>query len=367
MKFLIQGHQDMQVNSGNEVANEGLDVYSLIFTIWRQKIVILCFAALGVAMAAAYAFVAQPIYEARSFITPPTQNDIQSLNKGRATLNLAPLTVKDVYSVFLKNLQAESLRREFFDRTYLPAQGQSDDPKGKFYEKLNKDLTIAPVGKDVNERFKIVLQDPDARRAQQWVDQYIARAQELSLQEINKNLAGEFDVAVQDFNQKISVLRDEGERARQDSLAKLREALIVAKAIGLEKPPIVSGNPNQSINIAGNMGGELTYMRGTKALEAEIANLQVRKSDDPFIKKLRGFEANYNFYKQLSQQFRKVNTFRMDGDVELSGEPVKPKTALIVLGGLIVGIMLGIIVVLLRNALLINRKELAGQNFRVDR
>jgi chain length determinant protein (polysaccharide antigen chain regulator) len=350
----------MQVNSRNEVADEGLDVYALVSTILRQKIMILCFAVLGVAIAAAYAFVAQPIYEARSFITPPTQNDIQSLNKGRAALKLPPLTVKDVYSVFLKNLQAESLRREFFDTTYLSAQGQSDDPNGKFYERLSKDLTIMPVGKEVNDRFKVVMQDPDARRAQQWVDQYIARAQELSLQEINKNLAGEFDVAAQDFNQKVSVLRDEGERARQDSLAKLREALIVAKAIGLEKPPIVSGNPNQSLNIAGNMDGELTYMRGTKALEAEIANLQVRKSDDPFIKKLRGFEANYNFYKQLSQQFRKVNTFRMDGDVEISGEPVKPKTALIVLGGLIVGIMLGIIVALLRNALLINRKDLAG-------
>ncbi|MHA3737414.1 LPS O-antigen chain length determinant protein WzzB [Pseudomonas sp. Eth.TT006] len=350
----------MQVNSGNEVANEGLDVYALISTIWRQKILILCFAALGTAVAATYAFIAQPIYEARSFVTPPTQNDIQSLNRGRTALNLQPLTVKDVYSVFLKNLQAESLRREFFDTTYLPAQGRSDDPKGKFYERLSKDLTITPVSKEANDRFKVVIQDPDAQRAKQWVDQYIARAQELSLQEINKNLASEFDVASQDFNQKISVLRDEGERARQDSLAKLREALIVAKAIGLEKPPIVSGSSNQSLNIAGNMDGELTYMRGTKAIEAEIENLQGRKSDDPFIKDLRTFEANYKFYKQLSQQFRKVNTCRMDGDVEVSGEPVKPRTVLIILGGLILGTMLGVVFALLRNALLTNRKNMAG-------
>lgn len=348
----------MQINSGNEVANEGLDIYSFIVTIWRQKVVILCFAVLAVAMAAAYAFIVQPVYEARSFITPPTQNDIQSLNTGRAALQIPLLTVKDVYSVFLKNLQAESLRREFFDNTYLPAQGQKDDPRGKLYEKLNRDLLIVQVGKE--DRFKFMIQDTDVQRAKTWADQYIARAQELSLQEINKNLASEFDVASLDFKQKIRVLRDEGAKDREDSLAKLREALIVAKAIGLEKPPIVSGNSNKSLNIAGSMDGELTYMRGTKALEAEIENLQARSSDDPFINKLRGFEANYNFYKQLSEQFRKVNTFRMDGGIEVSGEPVKPKTAMIILGGLIVGIMLGIVVALLRNALLVNRKNLAS-------
>lgn len=349
----------MRVNSGNEFGTEGLDFHALIFTLWRQKIIVLCFALFGVACAALYTFIAQPIYEAKSFVIPPAQSDIQNLNYGRG--GFTPLTVGDIYSIFLKKLQAESLRREFFKTIYLPALGRSDDPKGKLYEKLTKSLTIAPVGKDVNDRYMVSFQDPDAERAGQWVDQYLSMAHKSSLDEINKNLSTEFDVISKNYLQEIHSLREVGDKTREDALVKLQEALTVAKAIGLEKPPIISGNSNQSLNIAGsiagNMGGELTYMRGTKALEAEIENMRERKSDDPFIQKLRAAEANFSFYKAMSQRVQQINTFRTDGAVSVSDEPVKPKGMLLVIAGLVLGLMIGIVAALFRNSLVMLRKD----------
>lgn len=336
----------MQIDSKDSVA-EGLDVHALVNTFWRQKIIILCMALLGTVIAAAYAFLSEPIYEAKAFIMPPTQNDIEGLNDERK--KLPPLVVKDVYLVFLKNLQAESLRREFFKSTYLPALGRDSDSKGGLYEKLSKSLLISVVGKDTADRYSIVILDADSIRAAKWIEQYTKRAQELALQEINKNISSEFSVQARNLNQEILSLREVGHKDSEDTLVKLNEALIVAKAIGLKKPPIVSGN---SLNIAGKMDDELTYMRGTIALEAEIENLKSRKSEDPFIDKLRGLESDYNFYNLLSKKYRDAKTYKMDGDVEVSASPVKPKIPLVISIGLVLGLMLGVMIALIRNSLL---------------
>jgi chain length determinant protein (polysaccharide antigen chain regulator) len=343
----------MQTDSKNSVV-DGLDMHALVSTLWRQRIIILCMALLGVGVAATYAFFSTPIYEAKTFIIPPTQNDIENLNYGREKFPV--LTAKDVYVVFLKKLQAESLRREFFKNTYLPALGQDNDPKGLLYKRLSNNLLISVVGKDVADRYSVVILDADSQQAAKWVAQYIERAQELALQEINRNISSEFGVEVENLSRKIISLREIGDKARKDSLIRLQEALVVAKAIGLEKPPIVSSGSKSSLNIAGNMDGELIYMRGSKALEAEIENLKSRKSEDPFIKKLRSVEADYGFYKQMSERFQEAKTFRMDGAVEVSGSPVKPKIPLIILAGLIFGLMSGVVIALIRNSLLENER-----------
>ena len=349
----------MQVDSKNSVVVEGIDVHALISTLWRQKIIILCMALLGTVVAGAYAFLSQPVYEAKALVIPPTQVDIENLNYGRTVKKKLPLlTVKDVYTVFLKNLQAESLRREFFNNTYLPALNKSVDPQGFLYEKWSKNLLISVVGKDTSDRYSVVIFNGDSEVAAKWVEQYVGRAEELAVQEINRNISSEFEVEARNLYQEISLLREVEDKGREDTLAKLREALVVAEAIGLEKPPIISGNSKSSLSIAGSMDGELTYMRGTKALVAEIENLKTRKSNDPFINKLRDVETEYNFYKKLSESFQEAKVFRMDGAVVAYDSPVKPKIALIILAGLVLGLMLGVVVALIRNSLLISGKEI---------
>lgn len=348
----------MRVDSNKAEVIDGLDLHAMIIALWRQKIIILCAALFGAVVATAYAFLSEPIYEAKAFISPPTQNDVESLNYGKTIKNKLPhLTVKDVYTVFLKNLQGESLRRDFFDNAYLPALGLSEDPKGLIYEKLSKDLTISIVGKEAGDRYAVVAQNGDSELAAKWVTQYLDRANELAVQEINRNISSEFEVYAQNLHQEIVSLREVGDKTREDKLAKLQEALIVAQAIGLEKPMIIGGNSTSSLSITGSMDGDLMYMRGAKALEAEIENLKSRKSDDPFINKLRNVETEYGFYRKLSENFRQVKAFRMDGAVEESGSPVKPKKALVILGGLVLGLMLGIVAAFIRNSFFVSERK----------
>ncbi|MNE65200.1 hypothetical protein D3C80_1606600 [compost metagenome] len=129
-------------------------------------------------------------------------------------------------------------------------------------------------------------------------------------------------------------------------MVQLEEALRIAKAIGLERPPIISGS--SATEITASMDGELVYMRGSKALEAELENLKLRKSDDPFIPRLRELQDRYELFKSLQVRPAAVQVYRVDGDVKEPDSPIKPKKLLVIALGLFAGLGLGLIVALAR-------------------
>lgn len=106
----------------------------------------------------------------------------------------------------------------------------------------------------------------------------MAQAGELAKNEMIKNVSIESEVRARNLEQQISSAREKSTKAREDSIVRLNEALRIADSIGLEKPPAIT--VSQSV-IAGGEAGQLTYMRGSKALKAEIESLQARESDDP--------------------------------------------------------------------------------------
>lgn len=82
-----------------------------------KKFIVIGFVVLGAALAVSYAFLASPVYEAKVFIMPPSQSDISNFNYGRMKESeLVPYTVKDVYDIYTRSLQAESLRLDFLAR-----------------------------------------------------------------------------------------------------------------------------------------------------------------------------------------------------------------------------------------------------------
>ncbi|MNJ61785.1 hypothetical protein D3C77_575910 [compost metagenome] len=97
------------------------------------------------------------------------------------------------------------------------------------------------------------------------------------------------------------------------------------------------------------MDGSLTYMRGSKALRAEIENLRNRVSDDPFIDRLRQRQEAIAFYRSLQVDPGVVEVYRQDGAIESPDKAVKPKKRIIVMLGAIAGTALGILFALARH------------------
>lgn len=327
-----------------------IDLVELIEGFWRQRLLIALTTVIVTAIAVVYAFIATPIYEVKAFVQPPSQNDIAQLNYGRGgESELEPFTIQRVAGIYLRSLQSESLRREFFRKYYLPSlnererKGSQDD----LYSDFKEILTLGATSKDTPDRFFVMVHLPDPQQAAEWVAHYIELAGSHAKAEVIKDARADAMVKADNLAQTINASRESARKQREDQIEKLTEALRIARSVGLEKPPIIAYGP--STEVSADMDGPLTYMRGSKALAAEIENLRGRSSDDPFIENLRSQQESMNFYRSLQIDPAVVQVYRQDGALESPDSPVKPNKLLLILGGGVVGLVLGIVFALVRN------------------
>lgn len=189
------------------------------------------------------------------------------------------------------------------------------------------------------DRYSLVVQGEDPEQISGWITTYIKQVEGESLEQAIQDARREVDVAASNLQQQIATLRATAKARRDDRIIQLRESLKVAEAVGLVEPPVLSGQTSDQLNAI--MDGSLTYMRGSKALRAELNALQARVSDDPFISPLRGLEEKYELYASIAAVSPKVRVFRQDGDVVVPDEPIKPKKTLIIALGVVLGGILG--------------------------
>ncbi|KSR48696.1 MULTISPECIES: LPS O-antigen chain length determinant protein WzzB [Pseudomonas aeruginosa group] len=317
-----------------------IDVLELVRGIWSRKWLVISGAALGAVLAAAYAFFSEPVYESRVAVLPPSLSDVAGFNivRGKDS-GLSPFTVSQVYSVFIRNLQSEGTQRRFFREIYLPSLQQSEGSIDVLYRAFSEDLRIVPPTKELPERYTVVLNRHDPQEAAKWAKQYIDLAAQRSMDEMRGNAQRELEVKGRNIQQQIDTLRQVVKERRTDRIVRLKEALQVAEAVGVERPPLIGPQADQQLSAI--MEGSLMYMRGTKALRAEIGALEARSSDDPFIPALRGLQEQLALYESKKLNFDRVAVFRQDGSVEVPDEPVRPKKNFILLLGVLGGGVLG--------------------------
>ncbi|WP_119688447.1 LPS O-antigen chain length determinant protein WzzB [Pseudomonas sp. PGPR81] len=338
----------MRTQTERRPQRDEIDLLDLLQGLWRQGGLIVAIALLITAVSAVYAFVAKPLYEAKAQLVPPTDSEIAELNYGRTqAAELKPFTVDQVYNVFLLHLQGDTLRRQFYEEVYVPSLGGAGSKKGEAsYSRFSSTLIITEPKDNGARRASVAIQHPDPAIAAAWVRDYIQRAALSARQEVVSSATKEAQVRSHNLAQQIENARKDGARTREDKIARLSEALRIANAIGLENPPLI--NSDLSKEVSSRMDGELTYMRGVKALSAEIENLQNRASNDPFIDNLRQLQVRQRFYDDLNAQPREVEVYRLDGVIDQPEFPVKPRKGLIIAVGLLVGLMLGSLVALVR-------------------
>ncbi|UVL85595.1 Wzz/FepE/Etk N-terminal domain-containing protein [Pseudomonas sp. B21-028] len=347
----------MQNDRGEVRGSDEIDLIELVRGLWAQKWLILGVTLLVTIGAAAYAFFSKPVYEAKLFIMPPTQNGIAELNYGRGkSTDLDTYSIKYVYDVFARNLQAESIRQKFFNEIYLPSLDESRR-KGaldRVYERFSRELVVKGPGKDTPDRFSVTVQGGDPVRATEWAKAYVERASEAAESELIKNVRTEASVRARNIEQRIVSLRETAQRLREDRIQQLREALKIAEAIGLTTPTI---NSSAAVDITVDTGSKMDYQRGSKALTAEVNALESRTSDDAFISDLRSLQMRYNFYRKLNIDPERLSVYRQDGSVEVPESPIKPRKSLILFLGIIVGGLLGGFIALIRIVVIRNKEQ----------
>ena len=340
--------------------SDEIDLFELAQNLWRQKLLISLVTLAITALAAGYAFLSTPVYESKSSILPPRSADIAGYNLGRAEAGLTEFTAAGVYSIFTRNLRSEGLRREFFEQVYLPVETGSQGAKGKdqLRESFNKKLSVTnPDVKNTPERFEVAVQSADSGRAAEWANVYSDLAAKKTQKDIADTVTTEISTRKKSILGHIAVLRESARKLREDRIARLSEALKVADKVGLQAPQVKASRTSSDGELEQFVDGNLMYMRGAKAIRAELDVLQNRKNDDPFIVGLRELENQLDFLAKVSVSPDGVAVFTLDSAAEVAETPVKPKKALILALGLVLGGMLGVFIALIRS-MLAKRREL---------
>ncbi|WP_297185818.1 Wzz/FepE/Etk N-terminal domain-containing protein [uncultured Porticoccus sp.] len=336
---------------GRALDSDEIDLIELFQSLWQQKLLIIAFTVVATLAAAAFAFLSTPEYETKSGVLPPRLSDIGGYNLGRSEAALDQFTVSDVYAVFKTNLLSGALKRTFFREIYLPAV-PADEHSGaqdKLWEGFNKTLTIKPPDiKNKPDFYEVTVAHESPVLAAEWVNLYIDMAAKKTERDMQENVLTEIAVRAQVLERQINALRLTAQKRREDRIVRLREALVVAEAIGFDDPQVVAGKIPADGDLTQFIDGNLMYMRGAKAIRAELAVLEKRGNDDPFISDLRDLENQLDFLKQIDVNPDDVSVFTLDSRAEVPETPVKPNKKMILILGIILGGMVGVFAALIR-------------------
>lgn len=333
------------------------DEISLI-DLWRviaaRKVLIFASLLVAIVLAVTYAFLAEPLYRAEAYLLPPQSSDIQGLMidyRGEEGFEIKRYTPDIVYNAFLRNFNSKGLRREFFDahdlaNYYSAGESHTDADIDAIFDTRFSDNLQVQAGKQDVSLMIASFRDPGPELAAQRINQFIAFASERTAHQLFNDVGVMIQAEIEQVRHQLDRKLKLAAQRRRDQILNLREALRLAKALGVESAdslPLVPKKDKAAIEV--NTAEVPLYMRGTKALEVEIAVLESRKSDEPFIEGLRDLQEKLSFLEGLSIDRDKLSVVTIDAAARVPYQAEKPKKRLIVMLAAVLGLITGIFLV----------------------
>src|SRR5690606_14782223 len=101
-----------------------IDLRELAVSLWESRLLICAVTVVVTGLAALYAFLSPAVYQSSVQTLPPPASALASYNAGsqlQQPSTLPVLTPDAAYKTFLRHLSSDSLRTQFFEEIYLPA------------------------------------------------------------------------------------------------------------------------------------------------------------------------------------------------------------------------------------------------------
>jgi len=289
-----------------------------------------------------YLFLAAPVYQARTTLLPPTPASIAGYNQDNGRAGLPVWDPDKVYGAFQKYLFSDSLRLSFFRETVLPGldEKQRRSAEGALRRAFDKQLQVLSPDRLRPYILQVDVLSEQPQQAADWANAYVRNAERLADQEIRETVEASIRQRSIQLQRQIDLLRETARKRREDRIAALKEAQQIARSVGLESPQVSSIRVAAQDNLASFIDGSLLYLRGSKAISEEIALLEARQSDDPFIESLRDLEEQKAFLGGIRMPDG-MRTVQVDQLALPPDVPVKPRAALVLLAALLIGLIAG--------------------------
>ncbi|EKF9154219.1 LPS chain length-determining protein [Vibrio cholerae] len=349
-------------------ANDEIDLKELFSALWQGKWLIIMTTLLFSVAAIGYALTSQEWWSAKATVSQPQLQGIASYQQ--AVKRYQPLF--DVYQEdgsiivsealdllidpevifkrFIQEFNANGTKRRFMQTnpTFLTLQEQmmeqNNDPEvmQKLYEEWFERIQASAVDKKANDIFTLSFQSVDKASSLTLLNDYIQFVNQTLNQQLNANLISILTVKYGELAQQEKNLLQQAQLRLHVELERTQYALNIAEAADIKQPVQNLGEQELfAINI------------GSRALKAKVDALKSIKDLSVFEPRLAILQSKLSQFdlETLSAETKwSVNGFYYLDQPEQPLSRDKPKRALIVMLGGLLGGMLGVAIVLVRFA-----------------
>lgn len=279
-----------------------------------------------------------------------------------------------------RDYDAEKVFQQYYDtlmsRVNFNKFLQAGNWVSKIFPEGNAGHTLNFLQSKVKEDFSIEIVSPKAKKGiavkprmielkmmgldeqltANFIGDYIKYSGKQLLDDIKRNGQKMSSSEKLKIKQEIDLLRTDAKITRKARIYRLKEALVLAKKIGISKPDSVrlysQGTEQGATGLtAGSLGQtDGMFLLGSEYLKGEVDNLQKRTSDDAFIDRLPGLFKRLEELDHMTFDFTGIQPYRIDKIAEVDGKAEKPKRALIVAVGTVLSGFIAIFVALIMGA-----------------
>ena len=306
-------------------------------------------------VAGAWLLLAKPEYEVRSRLLPPTPQMLAELSVIGADNKYSPLIV---FKRYLNNFISVSNKRHFFNKNNLASYFTKEDKSPEeqdyiFTKQFSEKLDLVFDRKQAfpeSAMAGFVLDD--ASLAAQWLDQYVDYIQQVTLDDIYVDIERQHAVEKNSLKDQIIIKIAAGKQQREDQIARLDEALKIARQLGIKTGDVYSVLSNdRKTAVEVNTQNQPLYTRGIEALSAELEALKARKSDEAFIIGLRELEEKLAQLEMLKPNKNKTKTVIVDQQANIPEQAKNKKIPLILVLSSLLGLFLGFFIIFIQHFL----------------
>nr|WP_279161753.1 Wzz/FepE/Etk N-terminal domain-containing protein [Plesiomonas shigelloides] len=330
-------------------ADDEIDLFELMATLWKKKGIIVLVTFLTTALAAGYAFTAKEQWTSEAIVTVPSAAAVSNLYAGYRLLNqndkVVPISdiQNSVFKRFLDDSASyDNLARYLADTAYFKGlvSGKTEKEKSLLLDNWIKQITIQPVDKNVADKVRVALPADNASQAQQLLRQYLVQRSRQAVQQSYADLEQQIKAQQASLTDAMSASRTVAEVKRQTEIADIESALLIAEKAGITKPELSSGMELKPNNL---------FLLGSGPLSAMLQGIKKQ----PLVLSDKYYEQQTNLYslEKYQPNSEQVSAFNY---LKAASEPVtkdKPKKALILVLGALLGGMLGVAGVLIQSVI----------------
>ncbi|EIV0335956.1 LPS O-antigen chain length determinant protein WzzB [Vibrio cholerae] len=348
-------------------ANDEIDLKELFAALWQGKWLIIMTTLFCSVIAIGYALTAQEWWSAKATVSQPQLQGITSYQQ--AVKRYQPLfdvyqedgTVivsetldslidpEVIFKLFIQEFNANGTKRSFMqtNSTFLTLQKQmleqNNDPEvmQTLYEEWFERIKASAVGKN-NDTFTLIFQSVDKTSSLTLLSDYIQFVNQTLNKQLNANLISTLAAKYGELTQQEKNLQQQAQLRLQVELERTQYALNIAEAADIKQPVQNLGEQEIfAINI------------GSRALKAKVDALKSIKDLSVFEPRLAILQSKLSQFdlETLSAETKwSVNGFYYLDQPEQPLTRDKPKRALIVVLGGMLGGILGVAMVLVRFA-----------------